>query len=887
MQSQTQNTYEKLFHLSNDLVCLASTDGYFKMVNPAFTAVLGWDESYLLSKTYFEFIHPEDWIDTEKELSKLSAGIPTINFTIRFRTANGAYRWLQWTVTPEAATGHLFAIGRNVTAEIEQEQQLKDSERKFRAFFENAQGLMCLHDLEGNLIAVNPSSAQCIGYTVAELEQMSLFDIIHPEDHSNIRRYLQEIQHNAFVKGVMRTLHRDGSTRIWLFNNTMEKNYNGPSYVIGNALDITEHHLLETDLKRTKEMLEQTNRVARIGAWELNLVKQQIYWTTLTRELHEVDDNFVPTLENVLQFYKPGENQEIIKNAVNKAMKDGSPWDLELEMTTAKGRDIWVKAIGYAEFEQGKCKRLYGTIQDVTSAALQREELREAKLLAEHANKAKSEFLANMSHEIRTPLNGIIGFTDLLLKMEMNATQYQYLSIVNESANSLLNIINDILDFSKIEADKLELDITRSDILEISSQVSDLVKYQSESKQIEMLLNVSPELPRFIRVDNVRLKQILVNLLTNAVKFTEKGEIELKISFVDSPATGYITLRFEVRDTGIGISPEHQQSIFQAFSQADLSITKKYGGTGLGLTISNRLLGLMGSQLQLHSETGKGSVFFFELTVQAELGATLTQGGLDHIKHVLIVDDNENNCTIIEQMLLLKNISSHKAKNGFEALHLLAQGNEYDVLILDYHMPYMDGLETIRKIRANFPRQTEILLHSSSDDEVVMRACTELQVAFRLIKPIKSQDLYNALSGLHQRTGKRSATITTKLSAQQGMKVLIAEDNQVNMLLARTIVERAVPDVTVIESWDGKQAVSDCMIHQPDLILMDIQMPVMNGYEATAMIRAQYSTTLPIIALTAGNVKGERERCLAAGMNDFLAKPFVEASILTLLKKWT
>lgn len=530
--------------------------------------------------------------------------------------------------------------------------------------------------------------------------------------------------------------------------------------------------------------------------------------------------------------------------------------------------------------------------QNITQIITQKNELLEARRTAEKASLAKSDFLASMSHEIRTPLNGVIGFTDLVMKTHLSNTQQQYLSIVHQSANSLLDIINDILDFSKIEAGKLDLDIEECDLYELSSQATDMIIYQVQKKDLELLLNIQPGSPALIWADCVRLKQILVNLLGNAVKFTDSGEIELRVEVI-SGAGDDTQMRFSVRDTGIGIKAERQEKIFEAFSQEDGSTTKKYGGTGLGLTITNKLLGLMGSKLQLHSTPGEGSNFFFMVNLKTSLADPQQQQNFDLIKKVLIVDDNSNSRQILENMLQLKHISSGAVQSGAEALNILASREQFDVILMDYHMPHMNGLDTIRKIRSSTDGRYNhipiILLFSSSDDEKVITACEELGVNHQLVKPVKMADLFNLLSQIHLKPAKvnEPAAEHRALDFNRSMTILVADDNPVNLILARTIIKRTISNALVIEVSNGLEAVRFCGKNIPDLILMDIQMPGLNGYEATQQIRQlKHPSYIPIIALTAGTVKEEWERCMAAGMDDLVIKPVVEDTVAAVLKKW-
>lgn len=884
-------SYKKLTLDSIDLVCSLNENYLFTKANPAFKKILRYLPQDLQNVSFLELVHPDDISKTNNQLKKLKRSGMSASFTIRFLTKTGESKTIQWFITSTLSSGDLFGVGRDITAEKQRELELLVSEERARIFFENSQGFMCTHDLNGKFTSVNEAGAAILGYTKDEILAISLFDIVPPQRHDLVKAYLTEIGALGSSKGQMVTRHKDGAYHIWLYNNILEQNLAGESYVIGNAIDVTERYKLEEDLRKTKEMLEQTNRVARVGGWEYNVARQQVIWTSVTKEIHGVSQDYEPSLEDAINFYKEGYSRNLMTSVVENASINGGTWDLELQIINSQGEEIWVRALGNVEMEKGVVKRMYGAIQDITQVIAQRDEINAAKLRAENANMAKSEFLANMSHEIRTPLNGIIGFTDLVLKTQLNETQHQYLSIVNQSANVLLGIISDILDFSKIEAGKLELDQEKCDIYEIASQAADIITYQVQNRGLEMLLNIPPDLPRFIYADPVRLKQILVNLMGNASKFTFEGEVELRITALDKKDSE-TTFRFAVMDTGIGINPDKQSKIFEAFSQEDNSTTKKYGGTGLGLAISNQLLALMGSHLQLESTPGVGSTFYFDVTFRSEQGSPIEWEDIEKVKNVLIVDDNQNNRTILEQILLQRNIKTAQAKNGIEALELLESGEKYDAILMDYHMPFLDGVETIRNIRNNFNIGEDdvpvILLHSSSDDEKIIEACRELGIKQRLVKPIKNNDIYRVLSRLNKQNQQNSWELEEKSNVStENPTILVAEDNPVNMMLMRSILKKNLPDGNMIEAANGLEAVQYYKETNPDIILMDIQMPEMNGYEATQAIR-KLSTQkrIPIVAITAGNVKGEKEKCMEAGMDDFLVKPVREENIIAVLKKW-
>jgi len=539
--------------------------------------------------------------------------------------------------------------------------------------------------------------------------------------------------------------------------------------------------------------------------------------------------------------------------------------------------------------------------RDITERKKAEVDLKNSKELAEAASVAKSDFLSNMSHEIRTPLNGVIGFTELLRSTPLDKTQKEYLENAIVSANSLLGVISDILDFSKIEAGKLDLELIKTDMVQLMESATDIIKVHAANKKIELLLSIQPDMPRFALVDPIRLKQILVNLMSNAVKFTHDGEVELSLSFEkQDEKIGFFTLA--VRDTGIGVKDTDRDKLFKAFSQADTSTTRRYGGTGLGLIISNSLAHKMGSRIQFESEFGKGSKFFFtvETSYETAENANLKQSKL--IKRVLVIDDNANNRMILEHTFKHWGIDFVGCDGGLAAIEVLNTAERFDLIIVDYHMPDIDGIETIKRVRQDSrfsaEKQSVIMLHSSSDDIAIHDAARELNIQFSLTKPVKSDELYRLLQNIEFQPEVDNSTVLNSVTSNvvavnpqldSEVKILIAEDNKMNMIVISKMLKNILPNVKVFEAGNGEEALSALNDVVPDLVLMDVQMPVMGGVEATKRIRA--NTTHPaakvlIVALTAGVSKEEKENCYNAGMNYFLSKPIDKDLLYEMIVKY-
>ncbi|MDR2405158.1 MAG: PAS domain-containing protein [Deltaproteobacteria bacterium] len=768
-------------------------------------------------------------------------------------------------------------------------------------------------DLTTGEVVYSLSWAQTMGYELPELgktlKDRSKFVVAQDLEKANKALEDHLSGRIPFYEADYRMIHKDGSI-VWTQDRGRVVEFDSdhkPTRLVGVMLDVTRQKATEEALKQNTEQMELFFEAASFGTWDWDLLLGTIKYNHIFYDLLG---------------YKPGELKETIAEweelvhpedlpAATAALEmclsgDVTVYACEMRMKHKDGHFIWTYDIGRVVNwdEEGHPLRVVGghfdfsdkkkMEQDIFKMIEQEREARLARELAEESARAKSEFLANMSHEIRTPMNAILGLTHLVLETELNEQQNEYLHRISVAAKSLLRIINDILDFSKIEAGKLEMEMAVFDLDILASADLKLHSNQAALKGLYLKLDIDPDVPRYLLGDQVRLGQILNNLLSNAIKFTETGGITVKVKLKERSEKEALLL-FSVIDTGIGLSEEQLKGLFSAFTQADTSITRKYGGTGLGLTISKRLAELMGGRIWCESEPGKGSNFSFtaKLKMSDKPPETQDRSGISFEGlEVLAVDDNITALELIKEALNKQGVKKvTTVSSGDEGIQYLKTiKKKPDLIMVDWKMPGIDGIETVKQINdiAQVVNSSLIVMVTAYNRDEILTRAKELGVKKVLTKPLTESYLHDCLMDLFG-TAKKVSDKGKKakgeeIKAIKGAKILLVEDNEVNQLVASKILSNAGLNVTIAS--DGQKAVDFVQKDQYDLVLMDIQMPVMDGLTAAKTIRSLGFDALPIVAMTAHAMSSDRELSFQAGMNDHVNKPINVKELFQTLSKW-
>ncbi|MCC6575229.1 MAG: response regulator [Planctomycetes bacterium] len=910
-RKQAEQDLDRMFDASLDMMAIAGFDGFTKRANPAMLTALGYDAAEYYATPFTKLIHPEDLPAVNANMASLAKGGTVSAFECRMVRKDGSIRQCQWQSVPLLDRGLILVTGRDITEAKEAEARVKQAyeslktevaarqhaEADFDRMFTTTNEFMAVGGFDGFFRRVNPAVCKAMGYSAEEICKTPMDQLVHPDDLPVMGAEVAKLAQGQEIRNLqMRIRHKDGHFFDSEWNDVPFLD-RGLFFTVGR--DITERKAMEESLRKTAATLSEAQRIGEVGSWDADMLTGESHWSDETFRIYGLKPGEVKTSSDLFMSMLHPDDRALIQNVGGGAPKNDEPYQVEHRIIRPDGsvRHILTN-MKFRCAPDGRPVSLRGTCQDITERKKAEAELEEARKAAEAANRAKSEFLANMSHEIRTPMNGVIGMTGLLLDTKLTTEQRGYAEIIQSSGEALLTIINDILDFSKIEAGQLKVEPMQFDLHQAVYDIAELLAARAADKGVQMLVRYDAEAPRNVVADPGRVRQVILNLAGNAVKFTNHGNVLIEVKSLYQLGDR-ARLRISVQDTGVGIAPEALPRLFQRFSQADSSTTRRFGGTGLGLAISKQLVELMGGHIGADSVFGKGSTFWFELELEACGDNHKTDLSVPEGIRVLLVDDDEVARQIISSQLNTLKVKCVAVESGFAALRTLreaiAASEPFSAALVDLRMPGMDGIQLARAIKNDERlKETPLIMITSdarSQDSTLSRDLVE---AF-LPKPLRATVLAEVLARVLNRgaaettTNKVSPRTTDVADKQQlpssGCRVLLVEDNAVNQKLATIVLDKLGCRVDV--AANGKEAVQMAANLPYDMVFMDCLMPEMDGFEATRTIRRDPALAgLPIVAMTASVMQGDREKCIAAGMNDYIAKPVQPDEIRRAVEKW-